>query len=225
MRRSPVPEIWRWIGTMSLLFVPIACNEADENPLAERISDAEAAALPTPGRLAQALLSPDDMPEGWFKLRIPNNDDDPCDISLARAAGLASDQIPVARTVLAGDRGPGPVLGEFIAALPDDRGPGALDHLTTDIRECDTDMAAGVRYTTRPLQFAQLGDQSVAVRFELDPALQPDATQDTVYVRVDDTIVAVAVLTPGDPATEQNPMLDTWARQAVAKAQRVLELS
>jgi hypothetical protein len=86
-------------------------------------------------------------------------------------------------------------------------------------------MAAGVRYTTRPLQIARLGDPSVAFRFELESELQSDATQDTVYVRVDDTIVAVSVLTLGDPATEQNPMLDTWARQAVNKVQRVLELA
>jgi hypothetical protein len=128
-----------------------------------------------------------------------------------------------ARVLLSPDRMRGPILGESIAVIPEGGGEAAFDRFATALEDCDTDVVDDRRYTGRPLAFPALGDQSIAVRYQIEPeGPEVRSVQEVVYVRLRDVVMAVSVLDIGTAPDEYGDLLETWAPEAVDKAARFL---
>ena len=191
----------------------------DDTPTTEGEDDLGVDDLPTEEELAPALLTADELGEGWSE--VPKEDEDDsslCGLKLTEVLDLPEDSLPNAEISIAQDPDAGPLIAEALGFVPEGRGEEAVQGVRDQLAACDGTQTGGLDATVVELDFGQLGDESALYQVGLsDPANPSDTAEFFIsYVRDGDLLITVAGfdLVGG---TGQS-LVDEWAPAAYEKA-------
>ena len=231
-RRQP-----RWSGrllfTMGISALLVACAG---DPVPRGVPDSSIPdALPgTPAEVEEALLTTDDLGEGWVDLGAVPLDErgfEGCPQTGLVTGGEDPARLGEAQSLYAEGDPPVPTFGESISLWESPEVAAqrfaASASITSACGSFEQEMVEGGTATVRmlPRDAPQLGDEAVGVVIEADPAEGPTILRDTLIVRIGD----VLVLTEGVDRVEDDPQADRQQErfdeltgQAVDKAIRIL---
>ena len=184
-------------------------EEGDDQGLAD---------LPTEEELAPALLTAEDLGEGWTEQPADEDDDDPlCGIKLTQLLGLPEKSLPNAEVTIAQDPNAGPMVFEALGFVPEGRGEEAVAAVREKLATCNDTEQGGLNATVVELAFEPLGDEAAAYEIGLT---SPDDPADTAafhiaYIRDGDLLVTVGAF---DLSGNGEALLNEWATPAYEKA-------
>jgi hypothetical protein len=185
--------------TDSAAALPTSTTEADEpegtlpttttNPVLDDPAD-------VPESLRVALLTDDDLPEGWSDAAVSDDSTEVCP-----GHDPASDVDPESalKASFAGGES-GPYLTSFVAEFDGgDEADGYLDALEESLGDCDgLEDDRGLTYDVEQTQGADLGDRSLAATVSISTASDSQLRVRILAVRVGDRIATIAFSSSGD---------------------------
>jgi hypothetical protein len=164
--------------------------------------------------VADALLTLDDLPEGWSVDEAAEVDiatevlpEHPCDDALTELA--PQEAATVSFTGPSGD------LTSTVAYFPGQGG--AVEQLVRDIAaDCAAVVAtdAGLSLRTGSLDFGVLSDDTLALRFEVEPETGPIGERDLVLMREGDL---VSIIRLDGPRPSDKVLLDSVVRTELGR--------
>ena len=227
----------RWSGrllfTMGVAALLVGCGE---DPAPAGIPDPSVPdALPgTPAEVEEALLTADDLGEGWTDLGAVPLDErsfTECPETGVVTGGKDPSRLGEAQSLYGEGDPPVPTFGESISLWESPEVAAerlaASASVTSECGSFEQEMLDGSTATVKllPRDVPQLGDEAVCVVIEFDQDEGPTILRDLVIVRIGD----VLVLTEGVDRVEDDPQadrqqerFDELTAQAVDKATRIL---
>ena len=239
----------RWLALLvALLLAVAACGgddddtstEADDETtttaatdeeLADDINDTidvtvppDTSDLPTEEELRPALLTTEDVGEGWSELPAEEDDEDDnlCGVKLTELLGLPEESLPNAEIQLAQDPDAGPLLAESLGFVPEGRGEETVELVRQQLDECNGTQTGGLDATVVELDVEQLGDESALYQVGLsDPENPSDAAEFFIaFVRDGDLLITLGAFDLAGGTGEA--LVDEWLPTAYDKAAEAL---
>ena len=175
--------------------------------------------LPSEAELRPALLTTEDVGEGWSALPEEDDDDESlCDLKLTELLGLPEESLPNAEIQLAQNPDTGPLLAEALGFVPEGRGAETVELVRQKLADCNGTQTGGLNATVVELDFEQLGDEAAAYQVGLSDPENPADSADffIAYVRDGDLLITLAALDLNGGTGEA--LMDEWTPVAYEKA-------
>ena len=223
----------RWLGALGIVVLMTACG-GDEGA---QLTPPAPIALPgTPPEVLEALLTPEDLGDGWVDLgAMPQTDRgfSGCPSSQVITGGEDPARVGEAQRLLADGEPPAPVLGESISVWESpDVARDRLATIASTVTECGTfeqDLLDGrsSMVTLVQREGPPLGDERIALEHRVDPDEGPSLVVDVVVVRLGSALVLTdGERVDGEPDRSLDlQRLDELTGQAVEKARTALPAS
>jgi hypothetical protein len=202
----------RLSASASLLVLALAMGGCDDDAGGDDPSGDESTG---PVALDSALLTLDDLPDGWSEVPYDAEaESNVCAAELAGPLGLDAEP-PTAAAQYAASEDSGPSFAEAIQLVPSGRGGELMPIVQDALKDCDGEAYGSRTVRVAELDFPELGDESAAYTIRLG-----DIVIQVVYVVSGDIAMVMSSydLTGGDPVG----LLETYAAPAVDMAENVL---
>lgn len=184
-------------------------------------ADADTDARPTRADVRAALLTRNQMPSGWSKVRDDGDGGagELCDFDIAELLDVKKSALRKADVQFALDEDTGPSVVEALGIVPSGRGSEILGALRDAFADCEDEEVGGMPVTVSELDFPTLADDSAAYEISVGSGRN---TLDIplVYAVSGDLVIGVYAFDfDSDSAVA---LLDRYATRAVDKALRKL---
>ena len=221
-----------WLGAVGVVVLVTACGGGGDG--GTRLTPSVPIALPaTPPEVLEALLTPEDLGDGWIDLgAVPQSDRgfSGCPQTQVITGGDDPARLGEAQRLLADGQPPGPILGESISLWESPEVAGdRLATIASTVTECPTfqhELLDGRSSTVAVVQrdAPPLGDEAVALEHQVAPDEGPSLVLDVIVVRVGSALVLTdGERVDGDPVRSLDQRrFDELTGLAVEKARSTL---